>query len=170
MFRFRDRREPRRAFPVFAAGRRKAHAGRVLHPESPRVMFLGFDQFTSARCAGEARAGIKALTHPPAQDSESRLREHAAHLQAEARDQIGGRGLHVRAIALSAEAVRRALGLKAGDAVPLLLDGRKCVTGTVAFISPVTGPASGTVRVKFTIENSTGEHRSGVRCARAAAE
>jgi len=64
----------------------------------------------------------------------------------------------------------RALGLKAGDAVPLLLDGRKRISGTVAFISPVTDPASGTVRVKFTIENATGEHRSGVRCALAAAE
>jgi len=44
----------------------------------------------------------------------------------------------------------------------------------------VTDPASGTARVKFTIENFTienftienftGEHRSGVRCALAAAE
>jgi len=58
----------------------------------------------------------------------------------------------------------RALGLKVGDQVPLTLDGRKRVAGTVEFISPVTDPASGTVRVKFTIENSSGEHRSGVRC------
>ena len=34
----------------------------------------------------------------------------------------------------------------------------------------ITDPASGTVRVKFTIENSSGEHRSGVRCALAAQE
>ena len=58
-----------------------------------------------------------------------------------------------------------ALGLKAGGPAALLLDDRKRVSGTVEFISPVTDPASGTVRVKFTIENSAGEHRSGVRCA-----
>ena len=38
----------------------------------------------------------------------------------------------------------------------LVLDGRKRVSGTVEFISPVTDPASGTVRVKFTIDNSGG--------------
>ncbi len=64
----------------------------------------------------------------------------------------------------------RALSLKTGDQTPLLLDGRKQVSGTVEFISPVTDSASGTVRVKFTIENSSREHRSGVRCAMAAQE
>ena len=59
----------------------------------------------------------------------------------------------------------RALALKQGAAVTLqLLDPPERVPATIEFISPVTDSASGTVRVKFVIENKTGAHRSGVRC------
>ncbi|WP_170156865.1 hypothetical protein [Roseimicrobium gellanilyticum] len=34
----------------------------------------------------------------------------------------------------------------------------------VEFISSVTDSASGTVRVKFVIDNAAGTYRSGVRC------
>ena len=47
----------------------------------------------------------------------------------------------------------------------LVLDDQERVTGRIEFISPVTDPASGTVRVKFVIENAAGKLRSGVRCA-----
>ena len=59
----------------------------------------------------------------------------------------------------------RALVLKTGTSAALLLDDHTRVSGIVEFISPVTDPASGTVRVKFTIDNTTGELRSGIRCA-----
>lgn len=58
-----------------------------------------------------------------------------------------------------------ALGLKAGAESALLLDDRDKVAATIEFVSPVTDPASGTVRVKFVIDNAAGQHRSGVRCA-----
>jgi RND family efflux transporter MFP subunit len=54
----------------------------------------------------------------------------------------------------------RAATLKSGATVPLILDG-KPVTGVIEFISPVTDAASGTVRVKFVLENKDGHLRSG---------
>jgi multidrug efflux pump subunit AcrA (membrane-fusion protein) len=38
------------------------------------------------------------------------------------------------------------------------------VPATVEFVSPIIDAASGTVRVKFAIENRGGEIRSGGRC------
>ena len=58
-----------------------------------------------------------------------------------------------------------ALALKTGGTATLLLDDREKVSATIEFISPITDPASGTVRVKFMIENAGGQLRSGVRCA-----
>lgn len=59
----------------------------------------------------------------------------------------------------------RASAFKVGDEVPLrLLDEKAPATGKVEFVSPVTDAASGTVRVKFVIANSQGEHRSGGPC------
>ena len=58
-----------------------------------------------------------------------------------------------------------ALALKTGGQAALLLDDREKVAATIEFISPITDPASGTVRVKFMIENADGKLRSGVRCA-----
>jgi RND family efflux transporter MFP subunit len=56
----------------------------------------------------------------------------------------------------------RAAMLKVGAKTDLLLgDDAKPASGTVEFISPVTDAASGTVRVKFVIENPAGEFRSG---------
>ena len=56
----------------------------------------------------------------------------------------------------------RAAKLKVGDTAPLLLgDEAARVTGTVEFISPVTDAASGTVRVKFVLENKDAAIRSG---------
>ena len=56
----------------------------------------------------------------------------------------------------------RAATLKVGGSAALSL-GEKAqpATGVVEFISPVTDAASGTVRVKFVIENAKGEYRSG---------
>jgi RND family efflux transporter MFP subunit len=55
--------------------------------------------------------------------------------------------------------------LKTGDQTELLLlDPARRVAATVEFVSPVTDAASGTVRVKFAIENPAGEIRSGGRC------
>lgn len=59
----------------------------------------------------------------------------------------------------------RALALKQGaEATLQLLDPPERVPAIIEFISPVTDSASGTVRVKFMIENKTRAHRSGVRC------
>ncbi len=58
-----------------------------------------------------------------------------------------------------------ALALKTGGTAMLLLDDREKVAATIEFISPITDPASGTVRVKFMLENAGGKLRSGVRCA-----
>jgi len=58
----------------------------------------------------------------------------------------------------------KACQLKAGGQATLLLDDREKVSATIEFISPVTDAASGTVRVKFTIENAGHTHRSGARC------
>jgi RND family efflux transporter MFP subunit len=46
----------------------------------------------------------------------------------------------------------------------LLLDPERRVATTVEFVSPITDAASGTVRVKFAIENPNREIRSGGRC------
>ncbi len=55
--------------------------------------------------------------------------------------------------------------LKNGDRTELLLlDPERRVPATVEFVSPVIDAASGTVRVKFEIENPAGEIRSGGRC------
>ena len=43
-------------------------------------------------------------------------------------------------------------------------DERDAAVATIEFISPVTDSASGTVRVKFAIENAAGKHRAGARC------
>ncbi len=59
----------------------------------------------------------------------------------------------------------KACQLKAGAPVTLLIEDREKVAATIEFISPVTDAASGTVRVKFLIENAAGSHRSGARCA-----
>ena len=55
--------------------------------------------------------------------------------------------------------------LKIGDQTELLLlDPDRRVPALVEFVSPITDAASGTVRVKFAIENPTGAIRSGGRC------
>jgi RND family efflux transporter MFP subunit len=55
--------------------------------------------------------------------------------------------------------------LKVGDKSEItLLDPERHVPATVEFVSPITDAASGTVRVKFAIENPRGEIRSGGRC------
>jgi RND family efflux transporter MFP subunit len=59
----------------------------------------------------------------------------------------------------------KALQLKVGGEVALLLDEHEKVPGKIEFVSPVTDAASGTVRVKFAIENAGSAHRSGARCA-----
>jgi RND family efflux transporter MFP subunit len=46
----------------------------------------------------------------------------------------------------------------------MLLDPERRVPATVEFVSPIIDPASGTVRVKFAIENPAREIRSGGRC------
>lgn len=59
----------------------------------------------------------------------------------------------------------RARDLQAGTSTTLvLLDPAEKVAATVEFVSPVTDPASGTVRVKLVIENAGGKHRAGARC------
>lgn len=59
----------------------------------------------------------------------------------------------------------RAATLSPGAKVHLqLLDEKANTPATVEFVSPVTDSASGTVRVKFVIENADGAHRSGGRC------
>lgn len=56
----------------------------------------------------------------------------------------------------------RAAQLKVGGTGALLLgENAQPATGIVEFISPVTDAASGTVRVKFVLENANGEYRSG---------
>jgi RND family efflux transporter MFP subunit len=59
----------------------------------------------------------------------------------------------------------RAATFQAGASVNLkLLDEQGTVPAKVEFVSPVTDSASGTVRVKFVIDNAGGTHRSGGRC------
>jgi RND family efflux transporter MFP subunit len=59
----------------------------------------------------------------------------------------------------------RATCFKVGATAALqLLDEKTRTDAKVEFVSPVTDSASGTVRVKFVIDNSTGAHRSGGRC------
>ncbi len=59
----------------------------------------------------------------------------------------------------------RATCFKVGAATNLqLLDEKATTPATVEFVSPVTDSASGTVRVKFVIQNADGAHRSGGRC------
>jgi len=58
---------------------------------------------------------------------------------------------------------QRAAKLKVGGAASLMLgEASQNVPATVEFISPVTDAASGTVRVKFVVENAAGKLRSGV--------
>ena len=59
----------------------------------------------------------------------------------------------------------RTASLKPGDTVQLQLrEPDEKVAAVIEFISPVTDPASGTVRVKFIIENKDRAHRSGAPC------
>ncbi len=59
----------------------------------------------------------------------------------------------------------RSLKLQVGGKAELLMpDTGVRVPATIEFISPITDPASGTVRVKFAINNATGKYRSGARC------
>lgn len=59
----------------------------------------------------------------------------------------------------------RTEALQAGDQLELLLlDSQTRIPATVDFVSPITDAASGTVRVKFTIDNTAGKLRSGARC------
>ena len=59
----------------------------------------------------------------------------------------------------------RAATLSPGAMVNLqLLDENGTVPAVVQFVSPITDAASGTVRVKFVLENADGTHRSGGRC------
>jgi RND family efflux transporter MFP subunit len=57
---------------------------------------------------------------------------------------------------------QRAAKLNAGAKADLLLDEQQArATATIEFISPVIDAASGTVRVKFVLENADGKLRSG---------
>jgi RND family efflux transporter MFP subunit len=60
----------------------------------------------------------------------------------------------------------RAATLRAGTKTDLVLldEANARVPAEVEFLSPITDPASGTVRVKFAIENQAGTHRAGSRC------
>ena len=59
----------------------------------------------------------------------------------------------------------RAAPMSTGGTASLqLLDEQTTTPARIEFISPVTDSASGTVRVKFVIENANGAHRSGGRC------
>jgi RND family efflux transporter MFP subunit len=59
----------------------------------------------------------------------------------------------------------RARSLQSGASATLdLLDPPEKVPAIIEFVSPVTDPASGTVRVKFVIENADAKHRAGSRC------
>ena len=63
----------------------------------------------------------------------------------------------------------RAARLQVGAKANLALgDDAKTAVGTVEFISPVTDAASGTVRVKFVLENAKAEYRSGTTAQLAA--
>ena len=60
---------------------------------------------------------------------------------------------------------QHATKLRVGTTTPLrLLDESATENAKIEFISPITDSASGTVRVKFVIENLNGNHRSGSRC------
>ena len=59
----------------------------------------------------------------------------------------------------------RAATFQVGATVNLkLLEENVTTPAKVEFVSPITDSASGTVRVKFVIENANGTHRSGGRC------
>jgi RND family efflux transporter MFP subunit len=60
----------------------------------------------------------------------------------------------------------RAATLRPGTKAELVLldESGTRMPAEVEFLSPVTDAASGTVRVKFTIENPNGAHRAGGRC------
>jgi multidrug efflux pump subunit AcrA (membrane-fusion protein) len=54
---------------------------------------------------------------------------------------------------------------KTGSEVNLrLLDENTTAIGVVEFLSPVIDAASGTIRVKFRIDNAEKKHRAGGRC------
>ena len=58
-----------------------------------------------------------------------------------------------------------ALRLKLGGTVPLRFENTdERVPASIEFISPVTDSASGTVRVKFAVDNAAQRHRAGARC------
>lgn len=61
----------------------------------------------------------------------------------------------------------RAATLRQGATADLILldEANARVTGSVEFLSPVTDAASGTVRIKFVIDNRDGHHRAGGRCS-----
>ncbi len=59
----------------------------------------------------------------------------------------------------------RVRALQAGASATLeLLDPPQKIPASIEFVSPVTDPASGTVRVKFVIENADANYRAGSRC------
>ena len=59
----------------------------------------------------------------------------------------------------------RARQLAVGAGAQLRIDDEgEDAPATIEFISPVTDSASGTVRVKFAVENAAGSHRAGARC------
>ena len=80
-------------------------------------MFRGFDFFAAgpARRSGTAIERIRQLAASLADESETRLRERTASLRAEARAGRLGEALHVPAIALITEAIRRTRGLSPYD-------------------------------------------------------
>ena len=63
-------------------------------------------------------------------------------------------------------APERAAKLRTGGTAELQLldDGAARVVATIEFLSPVIDAASGTVRVKFLLENPEGKYRAGGRC------
>ena len=55
--------------------------------------------------------------------------------------------------------------LKPGDTVRIrFVETGRDEPARVDFVSPVTDPASGTVRVKFVLENAQAQHRGGESC------
>jgi len=59
---------------------------------------------------------------------------------------------------------RRLDDLKVGAEIPVeALDRPVAATGTIAFISPVVDAPSGTARIRLTLPNTEGRHRSGVK-------
>ena len=95
-------------------------------------MFRGFDHFAAgpARRSGTAIERVRHLAASLADESESRLRERTTTLRAEARAGSLGEALHVPAIALITEAIRRTRGLSPYDVQ--LLAGLTLASGQLA--------------------------------------